>query len=328
VRTKPIFLLAATVAATLCAGLFLRSAFAQGGGGAIARAQFRGTGGSSDNNPIGTMILTEDAGKQVFRVQLNRLFTIKDLSIYVDTNSFYDGTNSPVFVIAPLKRTDIKKGKWAQTLTGIGGAPDEFQLQGVANLSDLSDLRSIVIGNPGITNIIGGTNFVNCIQTVVSNTTIITCTTNIVGGATNIFINAFAWAPVPPLVVNPSAFTFHKSFDLQQPAVPPDPHAKGKVVLAYNGSTGRSLLDISLNGLIPGQGYTLWLSDGGTNYASNVFPLTKGGSKGLTKTSHLRLDTGLGDPLPIQVSSTADLTGRVFSVQDATGFVYLFGSLP
>jgi hypothetical protein len=327
VRRKWICLLTGTLITSFCAILFLRSSLAQGGN-PVARSQFRTTDSSgTDFNPIGKLIMTEEGGQQIFRVQLEHL-EITDLSIYVSTNSFYDGTNSPVFVVAPLHRINVNNGSWSQTLTGTGGAPPEFQALGVANLSDLSGIRSIDIGNPGVTNIIGGSNFVNCVQTVVSNTTIITCTTNIIGGVTNILINAFAWAPIPPIVINPNISSFHRSFAMQRPTNPPDSHAAGKIQLSYNGTTGRSLLDINLNGLLPGQNYTLWLSDGGSNFSANVFPLNSGGSKGLVRKARLRLDTSLGDSLPIQVSSTADLTGRVFTVRDGTSFIYLTGSLP
>ena len=326
-RRKWKFLLTVTLITSFCAILFMWSAFAQGSGRVVARTQFRSSLPSATDNPVGNLTLVEEGGQQSFRVQVNNL-DVTDLSIYMSTNSFYDGTNSPVFVVAPLDRTNIKNGSWARTLTGTGGAPLEFQLLGIANLSDLSDLRSIDIGNPGSTNIIGGTNFIDCVQTVVSNTTVTTCTTNIIGGATNIFINVFAWAPVTPIVANPSVFSFHRSFTMQRPIIPPDPHATGKVRLSYNGSNGRSLLDISLNGLIPGQHYTLWLSDGGTNFSANGFPLSSGGTKGRGERARLRLDTSWGDSLPIQASSTADLTGRVFSVLDGTGFIYLTGSLP
>jgi len=311
-----------------CAGPFLRSALAQGGGRIVARSQIRTTAASPEAvNPIGSLILTEQGGQQVFSIRVKNL-DVTDLGLYLSVTNFFDGTNSPVFGFAPLTRTNIKLGSWSRTLTGTGGAPPELQLLGIANLTDLSNVFSIDIGNPGATNILGGTNFITCVQTSSNGVTITTCTTNIIGGATNILINTFAWAPVPPIVANPSVFSFHRNFPLERPTIPPDPHAGGKVRLSYNGSIGRSLVDIDLHGLIPGQSYTLWLSDGGSNYAANVFSVSSGGTRGRGTVAHLHLDTTVGDSLPIQAPSTADLTGRVFSVRDGSGFTYLIGALP
>ncbi len=330
-RRKWICLLTATLITSSCAVLFLRSAFAQGSGAIIARSQIRTTetAPTPDTvNPIGSLTLTENGGKEVFTIRVKNLLDITDLSIYLSVTNFFDGTNSPAFAVAPLARGNIKLGSWSRTLTGTGGAPPEFQLQGIANLTDLSDVFSIDIGNPGVTNILGGTNFITCTATSTNGITITVCTTNIIGGTTNVLINTFAWAPVPPLVASPAAFSFHKNFNMVQPSIPPDPNAHGNVRLSYNGSSGRSMLDISLGGLIAGQSYALWLSDGGSNYIANTFSLSTGSSKGRGEIAHLHLDTATGDSLPIQVPSTADLTGRVFSVRDGTGFIYLFGALP
>jgi len=330
VRRKSTCLLTATLITGFCAVLFLRSAFAQGGGRIIARSQIRNTGTSDTPNtvnPIGSLTLTESGGKEVFTLRVKNMF-LTDLSIYMGLTNFFDGTNTPVVVIAPLPRGNIKLGSWSRTLTGTGGAPIEFQLQGIADLTDLSDVFRIDIGNPGVTNIVGGTNFITCTVTPTNGIVITVCTTNVIGGATNIFVNSFAWAPVPPLVANPAVFSFHKSFTMQQPNPSIDTQAHGNVRLSYNGTSGRSKLDISLNGLLPGQHYMLGLSDGGSNFIANTFSLSAGGSKGQGVVAHLHLDTAVGDPLPLQSPSTADLTGRVFSVRDGTGFIYLFGSVP
>jgi hypothetical protein len=330
VRRKWIVLLAGSLITGFCTVLFLRSAVAQGGGRIVARSQIRSTdpAPTADTvNPIGSLILTEQGGQEVFSIRVKNM-DVTDLSLYLSVTNFFDGTNSSVFAFAPMTRGNIKLGSWSRTLTGTGGAPPELQLLGIANLTDLSDVFSIDIGNPGQTNILGGTNFITCVQTSTNGVTVTTCSTNIIGGATNVLINVFAWAPVPPIVANSSAFSFHKSFTMVRPTVPPDPNAHGNVRLSYNGTSGRSLLDINLSGLIPGQHYTLWLSDAGTNFGANVFSLSTGGTRGRGTVANLHLDTGVGDSLPIQVPSTADLTNRVFTVRDGTGFIYLAGSLP
>jgi hypothetical protein len=251
--------------------------------------------------------------------------TESDLYIHIDTNSFYDGTNSPVFPIAPLNRTNKKTGDWSRKLTGTSGAPLEFQVFGITNLSDMSDILSLVVGNPGSTNIIGGTNFIECTQTTTNGITETTCFTNIVGGATNILINAFAWAPIPPLVSDASVFSFNKKAKLLLPPIPPSPKASGNMQLKYVGPTGQSFLDFQASGLSKGQGYMLWLNDAGTNFNAGNFDVPKGGGGAFV---HYRRDTKQGDPLPAQAASTAVLTDRVFTIRDPTGGVHLFGVLP
>jgi hypothetical protein len=326
-------LLAVTLAISFFAVLLTvsRPARAQGGGKILARAQFRQTtdpgqfqqpDAHSTPGPAGKLLLVEDGAQQLFHAQIKQL-SLTDLSIQVDTNSFYDGTNSPVFYVALLNRTGAKLGNWSRKLTGTSGAPPEFQVIGVDNLSDLSDLRSIVIGNPGSTNITGGTNFIECTQIVTNGMTITTCFTNIMGGVTNIYINAFVWAPVPQLVAKPSVFSFRVKTDMDLPSVPPSPKATGKILFKYSGSQGRSLFDVNVSGLIQGQTYSLHVSDAATNVNSGLLALTSGGSSG-----RYHRDTKRGDPLPLQAASTADLTGRVFTIQDAFGIVHLISSGP
>ena len=302
-----------------------RTVLALGSGRMQARSQIRTTVEPCACAPIkGDMLFVQDGAQQTLTLKLKSL-TESDLYVYISTNSFYDGTNSPVFRIAPLNRTDKKKGNWFRQLTGTNGAPLEFQIRGIANLSDMSDINSLVIGNPGVTNIVGGTNFLDCVQTVTNDVTVITCVTNVLGGTTNIFIDAFAWAPIPPLVINPSVFSFNDRIKLQRPPVPPSPHATGNMRIAYNGPTGESLLDIKISGMTQGQGYMLWVSDGGTNVASGGFDVPKGAGGAVAR---FRRDTKLGNPLPLQAASTATLTNRLFTVRDASGVVHLFGFLP
>jgi hypothetical protein len=325
-------LLAVTLAISFFAVLLTVSRTARAQGGKIlARSQFRQTTDPgqfqqppphSAPGPAGKLLLFENGGQQLFGVQIKQL-DLTDVSIQLSTNSFFDDTNSPVQYVAPLNRTGAKLGNWSQKLTGMNGAPPQFQVLGVDDLTDLSDLRSIQISTPGFTNVVGGTNFIECTQVVTNGMTITVCFTNIVGGATNIFVNSYLWAPVPPLVAKPSVFSFKRKISMDLPGIPPSPHARGKMLFSYNGSQGRSLLDVHVSGLAQGQTYALWMSDGGTNVNSGEFVLTSGGSDG-----KYRRDTKRGDPLPNQASTTADITGRVFTVQDAFGVVHLIGTDP
>jgi len=323
-RNKRTFLLAVVLSTSFLAILLgvSRPVLAQSAGPTQAHAQIRRTVDPSPRGVKGSILFVENGAQQSLTVNLKSL-PEPDLYVHLSTNSFYDGTNSPVYVVAPLDRTSRKRWNWFRKLTGTNGAPPELQAIDVVNLSDLSDLRCIVIGNPGTTNIIGGTNYYDCVQTVTNDQTIITCVTNVVGGQTNLYINAYAWAPVPPLVSNATMFSFVRKTKLQRPDIPPSPKATGTMRLSYNGPKGQSQLDIQASGLISGQNYALWVSDGGSNVAAGDFVLTPGGT-------HARFNrqTRLGDPLPLQAASTADLTDRVFMIHDAFGRIHLQGSFP
>jgi hypothetical protein len=322
---KSLFAVVLTTSSVAMLFAVARTVIAQGSGRIQARSQIRTTTEPCACSPIkGDVLLVQDGAQQTLTLKVKGL-TESDLYIHVSTNSFYDGTNSPVYAVAPLTRTDKRKGDWFRKLTGTSGAPLEFQVLGIGNLSDMSDINSLVIGNPGVTNIIGGTNFYDCVQTVTNDVTVITCSTNVLGGVTNIFIDAFAWAPIPPLVANASVFSFKERLKLQRPFIPPSPQAVGSMRIAYNGLIGESLLDIKVSGLSQGQSYVLWVSDGGTNVAAGNFTVPKGGGGGRAR--FLR-DTKMGDPLPLQAASTATLTNRLFTVRDASGSVHLFGVLP
>ena len=326
-RSKPMFWLVLTGVLGVCAIMLAVAHSAKAGGGPsgriIARSQFRRTADPSPEGAKGTLLLIQDGPKQTFRVQITDLAE-ENLSVQLCTNSFYDNTNSPVFYVSPVNRTGSRQGNWYRKLVGTTGAPVEFQLLGVDNLSDMSNLRSIDIANPCCTNIVGGTNFYECVQIVTNGETVLSCTTNVLGGLTNIYVNSFVWAPIPTLAANPSVFSFHAKTPMQRPPIAaPSPNATGSITVSYSGSSGRSLLDVRIANMTKGQTYGLWLSDGGTNFASGAFELLANGAA-----AKFRRDTQNGDPLPIQVSSVADLTGRVFQVQDAFGIVHLQGVFP
>ena len=319
-RSKWMYLLTVTLITTSIAILFadLRPASAQGGGGRIqARAQIRRTVDPSPRGPVGKLLLVEDGTLQTFRVQIRQL-SQTDLSIVLSTNSFFDGTNSPVAYVSPLNRTGVKEGNWSQKLIGTNGAPAQFQLLGVDNLSDMSDILSIDAAIPGETNVVGGTNFITETCTISNGITVCTLETNILGGVTQIFFQASVWAPLPPLVAKPSVFNFKQKSAMALPPVPPSPKASGTISFSYNGNQGRSRFDVRISGMAQGQSYVLWVSDAGTNFITSEFELnTKGGS------GRFRRDTKKGDPLPTQAAESGDLTNRVMTVRDAFGVIHL-----
>jgi hypothetical protein len=322
-RSKSMFLLAVTGVAGICIILLTLSGPAKAASGTsriLAKSQFRITGvDPMVNGPTGDLLLIDEGGKQTVQVKIKKL-NETDLGLTLSPSSFFDGTNSPTYYVSPIDRSGSSKGNWSRKLTGTNGAPPELQLLTVTNLSELSDVSSFDIGNPGSTNIVGGTNSIDLVCTVTNGISVCTFTTNIVGGVTNIYLNAFVWAPIPPLVSNPAVFNFRVKGNLGRPPVAPSPHATGSMLMTYNGNEGRSLLDIRANNLVKGQSYQLWVSDNGTNVGAGLFEFlnSPGGAN-----AKFRRDTSKGDPLPIQVASVADLTNRVFQVQDGFGVVHL-----
>jgi len=269
------------------------------GGVLNASSQFRRTVDLSSRGPVGTLKLRQNGSDQSLRIDLKNL-NPTDLSVFISTNSFFDNTNSPVYFVSLLDRTNEKKNRWSQKLTGRSGAPLELQAivdLNIACLTDIQSIRSIAIGNPG--------------------------QTNIVDGVTNLFVDCFMWAPIPQLLAKSAKASFKATIDLTQPVgLAPNPKASGSVKFRYNGNDGRSVLDINAKNLVAGQTYSVWMSDAGTNVSIGNLELDKSGTSG-----RLLLDTKLGDPLPLQVPSVADLTGRVFIVSDPVGLIDLEGSL-
>jgi hypothetical protein len=291
----------------------------------LARSQFRRTVDPSPQGPVGDLLLVEDSnGQQTLRAEIRRL-DVTDLSLQVAANYYYDGTNSPVSYVAPVNRVGIQRGNWNAKLVGTNGAPPQLQVYEIGNLSDMSDLFSFDIGNPGSTNIVGGTNSIDLVCTVSNGISVCTYTTNIVGGVTNIYINSYVWAPVPPLVPKPAVFNFRAKNKFERPPLAPSPHATGTMLMTYNGTQGRSLFDFRINEMTKGQSYALWVSDGGTNWNAGNFDYlaTPGGTN-----LRFRRDTAKGDPLPLQMPSNAYLTNRVFQVRDGFGVVHLQGVIP
>jgi hypothetical protein len=323
-RRKSMFLLVLTGAICVFTVLLALSRPAKAGSGStriLARSQFRDTvDSSSSKRPKGTLLLIEEGGKQSLRAEIKDLDEI-NFGLFIGPTQFYDGTNTPVFYVTVMNRTGKRAGNWSRNLIGTNGAPAELQVYGVTNLSDLSNISSFQIGNPGFTNFTGGTQIVNtnCVTDMDGNL-VCTWTTNLVGGVTNIYINAFVWAPVPTLVSNPSAFNFHTKVKMVQPSPPPSPNAHGTILATYSGSSGRSLLDVRINNMVKGQEYALWVSDAGTNVQAGIFEAL--GKTGSTN-AKFRRDTQDGEPLPVQVANIADLTNRIFQVRDGFGVVHL-----
>jgi hypothetical protein len=295
-------------------------------------AQFRRTVDPSPRAAVGSASfrITNSGGKQTCVVQVNNLRQT-DFGIFIGGSAIPD-TNSTVASVAPLDRTNFKKGNWIRNLAGVNGAPLEFD---VPNLSDLSG-GIILIASPSDNALIQGvTNITGCVTNIVLDTTNITkCVTNIyVGipinaGGTGT-VAAVLWAPIPPLVSSPSDFNYNNSLGLNLPPAPaPSPNASGSVRVNFNNSQGRSLLDVRGSNLTAGQTYTVFIGDTTNNPPDVLIEAgTMTSNKSGSQQKFIR-DTKFGDPLPQQVRNVIDLSGRVIQVRDAFGDKHLEGIIP
>jgi hypothetical protein len=302
----------------------------------VGNAQFRRTVDPSPRAAFGkaSFRITNSGGKQTCIVQINNLRET-DFGIFIGSAPTPD-TNSTVSGVAPLNRINFKKGNWSSNFSGVNGAPLEFN---VPNLNDLSG-GSIYIASATDNALVQGvTNITGC----VTNIDIILDVTNVTKCVTNIYVGipinaggtgtvtAVLWAPIPPLVSNPSDFNYHNTLDLSLPAndaAPPSPNAKGTVSVKFNNSQGRSVLDVRGANLTAGQTYTLFIGDS-TNLPPAV--LVEAGTMTSNKTGaqqQFLRDTKFGDPLPLQVRNVIDLSGRAVQIRDAFGSVHLEGVVP
>ena len=304
----------------------------EGASDGVGTAQFRRTVDPSPRSAYGSASfrITNSGGKQTCIVQINSL-TETDFGIFVGDNPTPD-TNSVISSVAPLDRTNLKKGKWMRKMTGVNGAPLEFD---VANLGELSG-GSMYIASPSSTFVGGVTNITGCVTNVsrLGVTNVSTCVTNIyvgipynVGGTGT--VSAVLWAPIPPLLTNPSDFNFHGKATLSRPPAPaPSPDATGSVQVSFNNSQGRSVLNIRCANLTAGQTYTLFIGDTTNNPPTILVEAgTMTSNKNGGEQRFLR-DTKFGDPLPLQAPNVTNLSGHVIQVQDAFNSVHLQGVVP
>jgi len=300
----------------------------------VGNAQFRRTVDPSPRAAFGkaSFRITNSGGKQTCIVQIANLLET-DFGIFVGSTPTPD-TNSTISGVGPLNRTNLKKGNWSRNFAGVNGAPLEFD---VSNLSDLSG-GSIYIASATDNALVQGvTNITGC----VTNIDIILDVTNVTKCVTNIYVGipinaggtgtvtAVLWAPIPPLVSNPSDFNYHNDLPLNLPPAPaPSPNAVGSVRVNFNNNQGRSVLDIRGAHLIAGQTYTLFIGDTTNNPPDVLVEAgTMTSNKSGAQQQFLR-NTKFGDPLPLQSRNVIDLSGHVIQIRDAFGAVHLEGVVP
>jgi hypothetical protein len=230
-------------------------------------------------------------------------------------------TNKFVYSVAPLDRTDTKKGNWYRRLTGIGEAPTEIPF--ITHVDDLANTHfevGYVSDNKlimGVTNVIG--NVTNIIVGIPVPTPDLTNT-----------VSTFFWAPLHALTAKPSAASYRRKGLLSSPDVtPPSPGATARISVRYSGNDGRSVFDIRASKLLRGQEYHVWIADT-TNQTSFVLIdagiMTPSPSAG---TVRFVRDTKFGDPLPQQERDAGDLSHRVIQIRDKNArFIHLEGVIP
>lgn len=281
-------------------------------------SQLRRTVDPSERSAYGTVNFTVKGPKQSCTVSIEGLGET-DFGIFVGATPQPD-TNALIYGVAPLDRTNEKKGAWFRRFTSdTGMAPLEFQVDDLRFLSG----GIVVIGKAdtrlletGITNVVDGvTNIVVGIPLPLPDTT------NIVGGV--------LWAPIPAIVPNPGDFSYNATVKVLPPEEPaPSPKAKATAKIRFNGQTGQSVLDIRARGLVRGQTYTVYIGDS-TNQPPAI--LIPAGTMKPNKTSSQHRfirDTAYGDPLPQQVRDVVELSGRRVDIRDNFGNNHLSFILP
>jgi hypothetical protein len=244
--------------------------------------------------------------------------TVTDFGVFVGNTPAPD-TNSLIQSVAPLDRTNEKTGSWMRKFTSVNGsAPLEFPVESL----DLLSGGIILIGRAEDQLLVEGvTNVVNGVTNVIVGIPLFSSETN--------FVGTVLWAPIPPLVKNPSDFSFTGKGKLQIPTNPPaSPKAKGTINVRFNGKTGQSVIDIRTSHLLRGQTYNVYIGDS-TNQPPNILvpagELTP--NKGGSQHRFIR-DTAFGDPLPQQARNITDLSGRQLDIRDNFGNRHLTITIP
>jgi hypothetical protein len=321
------------VGLSLCI-VFTHSARAAAGGGTlIARSQLRRVIDPSPRSAFGSVSAMVDAnGKETFQVNVSDLGST-NWGPFIRLESSITTNLADTLPLAPLSRTNFKKGTWMRSYVGMGQAPADI-LPLFGNLTELSDTE-IVIAQPGFpdvttifTNIIGGV------------TNIVSGVTNIVGNATNIIDGivipnpgqagtffSTMWAPLYGLTDTPNTLSYHRKSKLVAIG-DASPKAVATVNISFNGNTGRSVIKIQASNLTPGQQYTLFVADDTNQTTTVMIPIDNMTQKNLGSTVTFIRDTQFGDPLPEQARDIGDLSGRIIQIRDGFDTVHLQGDMP
>ncbi len=116
------------------------------------------------------MAKIDENGKETFQVNVNDLGST-NWGPFLRVEPIITTNVADTLELAPLNRTDVKKGTWSRTLVGTNQVPDDI-LPFFGNLTQLNDTE-VVIAEPGLvpdvttvfTNIVG--NITNVIDGIV-----------------------------------------------------------------------------------------------------------------------------------------------------------------
>lgn len=301
----------------------------------VSRAQLRRTVDSSSRSAYGTVEMTiDDRGRETIRFDVHGLGEL-DFRPVARAESTPSTNAVPTAYLPPLNLIDSKRGIWTRKVVETGQAPGEM-IYLVDHLTDFGTNHIVEIAQPDVPRVT--TIFTNIIAGV---TNISMGVTNITGNITNIINgivipnpgqtgSSFAtlWAPLHPVVPDPSLLSFRSRGRFLPPeGSEASPKARATVNVSYNGATGRSILDIRASNLTRGQTYTLWIANG-TN--APIVLLAAAEMTSNKSGSQLRFirDTQYGDPLPQQVRDVSDLSQRLFQIRDGFKVVHIEGYLP
>ena len=292
--------------------------------------------------PSGVAVLEEKGSDQIFSVTANNLSgpsggsggasaSNASFGVFISTAN---NTNIPVSLIGPMNLLGTND-TWVLKYKGVGAAPAEL---GVADLQELSGLY-LVIGNPGPTNIVGGsTNIIGCVTNIIDGLTNIVdcapeidgCVTNIDGGVTNFFANTVLFAQIPPFTTKAEAPHYNLKSALTTLSIPPNPIEKGYVKTIFTGSTGHSFFDLYAHNLSGGQSYSIFIEyhipSPSSTIMSNIGSLAI--STNNLHTGTYSRDTRKGETLPFSSATVSNLSGRAIQIRDEFNEIHLEGTIP
>ncbi|MGO9526470.1 MAG: hypothetical protein ACLP0A_02730 [Verrucomicrobiia bacterium] len=314
-----------------------------------ATSQFQREVDTPSPGPSGLAVLEEKGSVQIFSVTANNLSgpsggsggssaSNAAFGVFISTAN---NTNTPVSLIGPMNLLGTND-TWVLKYEGVGAAPAQL---GVADLQELSGLY-LVIGNPGPTNIVGGstnivdcvTNIVGCVTNIIDGLTNIVdcvpeidgCVTNIDGGVTNFFANTVLFAQIPPFTTKAEAPHYNLKSHLTTLSIPPNPIEKGYVKTVFTGSTGHSFFDLYAHNLSGGQPYSIFIEyhipSPASTIMSNIGPLAISTNE-IHAGSYTR-DTRRGETLPFSSATVSNLSGRAIQIRDEFDEIHLEGTIP
>src|SRR5882724_5660674 len=125
-KTWSIILTGSLVAVGVSLFIFSTRSARAAGGTLIARSQLRRTTDPSPRGPVGSVVAMIDAnGKETFQVDVTKLGEA-NFGPFLRIEPSFTTNAVASLALAPLNRTNVKKGTWSRKYTGTGGAPADI----------------------------------------------------------------------------------------------------------------------------------------------------------------------------------------------------------